>query len=166
MRLSLTHVFPCTPLEFFDYLDDPELDAVQARESNMTRELVERRTNPDGTRFKKVRCKPNRTVPGFLRPFIGADGLVYFQVQEADPAKGLLRWSVETPAFGERMKVGGTTKVEPHPDGCRRTIDGEVTIDVRFVGGKIEAFIAEDVKKSYEKTAKAMADFIRSKKKP
>lgn len=165
MKLSLSHVFPCTPLEFFDLLDDPELDAVQARESNMTRELIERRTNPDGTRFKKVKCRPNRTLPAFLKPFIGAEGLVYFQVQEADPARGTLRWSVETPALGERMKIGGTTKVEAHPDGCRRTIDGEVTVDVRFVGGKIEEFLAEDVRKSYEKTAVAMAAFIRSKKK-
>jgi hypothetical protein len=159
-KLSLTHVFPCTPAELFDLLDDPALEELQGRESNMERVVVERRTNPDGTRFKRVRCRPNRALPGFLRPLIGAEGLVFFQTAEADPARSLLRWSVEVPAFGQRMKVAGTTRVAPHPAGCERTIEGAVTVDVRLVGGQIERFVAEDVQKSYEKTARAMAAFI------
>lgn len=163
-KLSLTHVFPCTPAELFDLLEDPALDEVQARESNMQRDVVERRVEPDGRRFRKVRCKPNRSIPAFLAPLLGKDGLLFFQVAEADPARGVLRWRVEVPALGERMQVGGTTRIEPHPQGCVRTIDGEVTVNVRFVGGQIERFVADDVQKSYEKTARAMAAFIAARR--
>ena len=162
-KFSLTHVFPCTPAALFDHLDDPAMEDVQSRESNVQREVLERRVNPAGTRSKRVRCKPNRTLPGFLRPLVGPEGIVYVQVTEADPAKGLIRWRVEAPALGERLRVGGTTRIEPHPEGCRRIIDGEVTVSVRLVGGQIEKFVAEDVQKSYEKTAPAMRAFIAAK---
>jgi hypothetical protein len=162
-KLSFTHVFPCTPAEFFALFDDPGLEAVQSRESNMQREVVEARTNPDGTRFKRVRCKPNRAIPAVLKALVGPEGIVYFQVADIDPAQGLIRWRVEVPAFADRMQVGGTTRVEPHEGGCARRIEGEVTVNVRLVGGQIERFVAEDVQKSYDKTAAAMAAFIRSK---
>ncbi len=159
-KLSLSHVFPCTPLELFDLLDDPALDEVQSREANLQREVVERRIEPDGAQFKRVRCRPNRALPGFLAPFVGPEGLVYFQVTRAEPAKGLIRWSVEAPAMGERMEVAGTTRIEPHPDGCRRTIEGQVTVRVRLLGGQIERFVADEVQKSYDRTARAITAFI------
>ena len=163
MKIALSHLFPCTPLEFFDLLDDPAFEALQSRESDMQRDIVEQRTSPDGTRYKKVRCKPNRSVPGFIKPLLGPEGIVYFQVNEATPAQGLLRWSVEVPAFGERMQVKGTTRILPEGTGCRRIIEGDVTVNVRFIGGQIEKFVAEDVQKSYEKTARAIAAFIASR---
>jgi hypothetical protein len=163
-KLSLTHVFPCTPAELFDLLDDPAFEELQGRESNMERVVIEKRANPDGTRFKKVRCRPNRTLPSFLQPLLGPEGLVFFQVAEADPARSILRWSVEVPAFGKRMTVAGMTRVEPDAGGCRRTIEGEVTVSVPLVGGKIERFVADDVQKSYDKTARAMATFIAGRK--
>jgi hypothetical protein len=163
-KLSLTHVFPCTPAELFDVLDDPAFEELQGREANMERIVLERRTNPDGTRFKRVRCRPSRSLPAFLTPLVGPEGIVFFQVAEADPARSILRWSVEVPAFGKRMTVAGTTRVEPHPDGCRRTIEGQVTVTVPLVGGKIERFVADDVQKSYDKTARAMATFIAGRK--
>ena len=42
-------------------------------------------------------------------------------------------------------------------------IEGEVLVNVRFIGGQIERFVAEDVQKSYEKTARAIAAFIASR---
>ena len=68
--------------------------------------------------------------------------------------------------IGDRkgVKIGGTTRLEPHPQGCQRTIEGEVTVNVRLVGGQIERFVAEDVQKSYDRTAPAMAAFIAQRK--
>lgn len=159
-RLSITHLFPCTPEEFFRFFDDPALEELQSRESNMRREVIELRQRPDGTRTKRVRCRPDRQLPAFVKPLVGPEGLVYIQAAELDPAKGTIRWSVEVPAFGERMKVGGLTRIEPHPQGCARIIEGEVTVGVRLIGGQIERFVADDVQKSYDRTAKAMAAFI------
>lgn len=164
VKLSLSHVFPCAPGEFFDLLDDPGLEEVQQRESSMQREVLERRVAPDGSRFKRVRCRPNRTIPGFLRPLLGPDGLVYDQLTEGNPATGSIRWWVEVPAFGQRLTVGGTTRIEPHPEGCRRLIEGQVTVNVRLVGGQIERFVAEDVQKSYDKAARAMAAWMAARR--
>lgn len=166
MKLSLTHVFPCQPGELFDLLEDPELEAILAREGNLQREVVERRESPDGTRFRRVKCRPNRSVPAFLKPFVGSEGIVYFQVSEGQPASGLLRWRVEVPALGERMQVRGTTRVEPHPGGCRRIIEGEVTVAIRLVGGAIEKYVAEELHKSYDKAALGVASFMASRPRP
>lgn len=163
-KLALSHVFPCSPAELLDLLDDPAMEEVQSREANLQRDVVERRVEPDGTRFKRVRCRPNRTLPGFLAPFVGPEGLVYFQVMRADPAQRLIRWSVESPALGDRLEVGGTTRFEPHPEGCRRVIDGQVTVKVRLIGGQIERFVADEVQKSYDRTARAMAAFVAARR--
>lgn len=160
MKLALTHLFPCTPAEFFQLLEDPELEALQCRVGDMRRDVVEQRQNPDGSRYRRIRCRPNRQLPVFLKPFLGPDGIVYDQVNEWDPRTNLLRWRVEVPAFGERMQVAGTTRLEPHPSGCKRTIEGEVTVKVRLVGGQIEKFVGEDLQKSYDKTARAIAEWM------
>lgn len=164
MRIAFSHLFPCTPGEFFQLLDDPALEELQCRVGDMRREVVEQRENPDGSRYRKIRCRPNRQLPGFLKPFLGPDGVVYDQVNEWDARTGLLRWRVEVPAFGERMQVAGTTRLEAHPQGCQRTIEGDVTVKVRLIGGQIEKFVADDLQKSYDKTARAIAEFMAQRK--
>jgi hypothetical protein len=166
MKFSLTHRFPCRPEELFELLEHPDLEAILAREGKVVREVVERRVSPDGTRFRRVKCRPDRTVPAYLKPFVGPEGIVYFQISEGNFASGLLRWRVETPAMGERMKVSGTTRVEPDPAGCRRVIEGEVTVEVRLVGGAIEKYVADELQRSYDKAAVAVAAFMAARPRP
>jgi len=163
MKFKLTHVFPCTPAEFFALLDDPDFEAMQSEVSNVQRTRLELIERPDGTKRKVVRCKPDRDVPRVLKAFVGPDGIVYHQINETDAANGKLVWSIEIQGLSDRVSVGGDTSVVAHPDGCERTMAGEVTVNVRFVGGKIEQYVGDQIKSGYDKTARAIKKFIEAR---
>lgn len=164
IKFTLTHVFPCTPAEFFALHDDPDFEAMQSSVSKVQRTRLELVERPDGTRRKVVRCRPDRDVPRVLKPFVGPDGIVYHQINETDPAKGTLKWSIEIQGLSDRVTLGGDTLVVAHPDGCERTMSGEVKVNVRFVGGKIEQYVGDQIKSGYDKTARAIVAFIEDRK--
>ena len=55
-------------------------------------------------------------------------------------------------ALKDRVTVKGITRVEPHPDGCRRTIDGTIrAIDCQLENGTCASFSKPTLKISSEK---------------
>lgn len=164
MKFQMTHVFACTPGEYWDLLDTQEFEDLQAKESNVARAVREQRTNADGSRFKRVRCVPRREWPAVMKSFLGPEGLVYDQVNETYPEKNLLKWRVEVQKVGDRVHVEGTTVLRAHPDGCERTLAGEIRVSVPFVGGKIEQAVGQDFERSFQRTAEAIRRFIAERK--
>ncbi len=159
MKLHITHTFSTTPAAYFDMLLDPAFDEMISRESSMTREVIELR-DEGGVRFKRVRCRPQRDLPGPLKQVLGGKGLEYDQVNTLRPADGRIDWTVEVPAFPDRVQIGGVTHIRPHAEGCERELDGEVRVNVRLVGGRIERALVDDITKSYDKAAEAVRRWI------
>lgn len=81
-------------------------------------------------------------VPGYLQRFTPADGRVT-QTDTWGPAIDGVRsgtWEVSFP--GSPATMGGSTDVQPGPDGCRWTVRGTVKVSLPLVGGKVEGFLA------------------------
>lgn len=81
-------------------------------------------------------------IPGFLKRFTPADGLVT-QTDTWEPAAAGGRagtWSVTFP--GSPGVIEGRTAVAPATTGSRWTVTGTVQIPVPLVGGRIEGFLA------------------------
>jgi hypothetical protein len=84
-------------------------------------------------------------VPGFLQKFLPHDP----RATQSDVWGGLEdevrrgTWTAEI--LGTPARMGGAMRIEPTAVGSRYTIDGEVKVSVPLVGGKAEAFIAEQV---------------------
>ena len=97
-------------------------------------------------------------VPGFLQKFLPSDQRVtttdVWGPDEAGSRRGT--WVAEI--AGAPAKLGGTMRIEAAEGGSRYTIEGEVKVPVPLIGGKAEAFIAEQV----VKLAEAEAEVVRT----
>jgi hypothetical protein len=84
-------------------------------------------------------------VPGVLQKFLPADQRVT-TTDSWGPEQGSARhgtWSAHID--GAPATLGGTMRIEPLAHGNRYTIEGEVKVSVPLIGGKAEAFIAEQI---------------------
>ncbi len=108
-------------------------------------EVVQRRRLPDG-------------VPSFLLRFAPKDG----QVTQTDvwaPPSGEGRegtWAVTFP--GSPGSIGGVTRLEPTPTGCRWVVTGTVRVGIPLVGGRAEGFLAPLV----ERLVRTQGEVLRS----
>ena len=84
-------------------------------------------------------------IPGFLQKFLPANPRATTTDVWGPSVDGVRRatWSAEI--SGAPASLRGTMTIEPTATGNRHTIDGEVRVPVPLLGGKAEAFIAEQI---------------------
>lgn len=163
MRLHISHVFPCTPDEFMDILQEPGFDEMIAKTTGVGRTaLSEERL--DGCLHKRAHCVPERTLPTVVQKLIGADRLRYEQVTILDPAAKRLTWRILPDKIGSRVTVQGHMDFRPHPQGCERVVFGNVEVNVSLIGGQIEKGIIADVERTYQRTYEAVRAYILSRR--
>ncbi len=160
MRIAATHVFSVPARVLMDVMDEDALEDRLAEASGMQREVIEM-YEKDGIRHKRVRCRPKRNVPSFMKALVGGRQLEYDELNRTDLEGGVIEWWVEPPVFPERLVVKGITRVTEHPDGSQRVLEGEVGVKVRLLGGRIEKLICDDFHKSYDVAADRLRAYIR-----
>ena len=112
-----------------------------------SRELLEE--TDTGDEYRRV-CKvtPRRQLPAFMRPFF--PGKLHY-VEEAIWRRTADRIDIDIrpSILGGRAQITSTYRLLPEPDGViRRTYEGQVSVDVPLVGGRIERGIVGDMEKS------------------
>lgn len=152
MKLLVRHTFPCDPATFWKMYWDDAFDAELRKESAVERELLEERR--DGSVLvRRVRLTPERELPGPAAKLLGSNKLVYEQENRWDEAAGRLEWRVIPTVLPGKLDAQGTFLVRGVPGGCEQVIEGEITVNVRFIGGQIEKLIVGEVQQSYDRMA-------------
>ena len=77
-----------------------------------------------------------------------------------DLEAGRIAWRIEPPVLGEAIKVAGTFAVVPHPEGCERTIEGDVEVGIPMAGKRLEQVIVDRITQGYEMTAKLRTHWV------
>ena len=108
----------------------------------------------DGKRLRRTRVTLAKELPSAAAKVMGSKHLVYVLEELLDDANHTTQWRVLVDKVSDKVKAQGVFKLEPASDGCDRIIQGEVSVNVPFIGRKIEAGIAAELEKSYEATAK------------
>ncbi|MCB9675347.1 MAG: DUF2505 domain-containing protein [Alphaproteobacteria bacterium] len=159
MKVEVVHEFPCPPDRFFDILESDELERAIVEHSTSKRELIEDRHEGD-VRVRRWRITPSRELPGVIQKLIGAKSLAYEQVSRVDRANRRVDWRIEVAQAAGRADIGGVLHVVETPTGCRRTMIGHVEIRVPIVGGRVEKVLAEDVRKTYERSHRLISRLL------
>jgi hypothetical protein len=152
MKISARHAFACTPQQLHDLLDDEAfnhrlLDAARIDAEVLQNERI------DGVMVRRVRCVSRDELPGFMSKAMGIQRLEYEQRSTTDPASGDIRWEVHPAMGGDRVQTRGTTVVRPTAGGCERIVDGECTVRIRLIGGKVEKLLVDGTHQRYEEAA-------------
>ena len=105
---------------------------------------------------RHVRYVSKRELPGMVAKALGSKSLTYEQHNRFDAARSRMDWRVVIPA-SDRVQVSGITTITATPTGSRRVVDGDITVQVRLIGGQIEkAVVAE-----FERSMRRAVDLVR-----
>ena len=152
-KLTVRHAFACTPATFWEMFWDDDYDRMVLEAADVRREILESTEHSQGVVVQKIRTTPNRELPKAVAAVVGAAKLIYTQDSRFDPNASTLTWSVTPNVLADKVTAKGQLTVRATPSGCERLVDGEIAVNVRFVGGRIEKAIVDDVSRSYAKAA-------------
>ena len=160
MKLFVRHTFDCTPERFWQMYWDPEFDAMLQKEAGVTRELLEERKEGDVV-VRRLRVIPDRELPSAASAVIGTKKLVYEQENRWDERNGVLQWRILPTILPGKLDAKGSFRVNATPGGCEQLVEGDITVNVRFIGGQVEKAVVGEVEKSYERTAATCREWLR-----
>ena len=81
---------------------------------------------------------------------IGTSRLVYEQESELTPEREL-RWQVYPAVVPDKVTARGSMVAREVGSGVERVVDGEISVRIPLVGGRIERAIHQSVLDSYER---------------
>lgn len=119
----------------------------------------------DGKHFIRVQSlEPSTPIPGFLQSIVKSAG--YTEYDDLDWGTNVMKVRIETQMFKDRFSLHGDYIVSPLGDGkrCRREFRGEVKVSMALVGGKIEKYMMEQLRDSYEIAARVTRRWIDKEK--
>lgn len=148
-KLFVESLLTVTPEVAWSVFESQDFRTRLAEKTGLTSEIIEQRTEGD-VEITVLKFTSGTSLPTIVAKALGSSHLTYQQTNRYDVKKSRLDWDVSVPKLGERLRVGGATIIVPHPDGSRRTVNGEIEVKVRLVGGQIEKVVANEFRKSME----------------
>lgn len=162
MKLYIENHMPVDAQHAWDVFESDEYKQRLQETTNVTQEVLETRTEGD-LEIRRIRTEPDRELPGMVASAIGSKKLSYVQENRFDKAKGRMEWNVELDGIGDRVTVKGVTTCVPDGDGCKRIIDGEITVRVPLVGRRIEKAVVAEFEKSMQRANEVALDLLRQR---
>lgn len=161
MKLNVRHTFPCDPETFWKMYWDDGYDAMLSEGSGVERELLEERTEGDVV-VRRVRFTPDRELPGPVASLLGSNKLIYEQENRWDPSASEMTWKVIPTVLPGKLDARGTFRIRPTAGGCEQVVEGDITVNVRFIGGQIEKAVVAEVQQSYERMAEISRRWLKT----
>ena len=159
MKFEIAHTFAVTPEQYEAIYFDEAFGAASCDAVNLGRTLL-KLEKTDGRIVRQVRVEPQREIPGPVAKLIGNAKIAYVEEVDYDVAKRVGRWRTVPNIASDKIETGGTFEFVASGTGTTRLLKGDITVKVFGLGGFIEKFIVEDVKKSYEKAAAFTREWI------
>ena len=160
MKLFLQSDLPFDAKTAWSIFESPEFEARLEETTDIRCEVLSTEQKGDVT-VRRLRYTAKSDLPTIAAKALGTKNLTYVQTNTFDPAKSQLRWDVDLPMVGDRVSVGGTTTINDSPTGCRRVVDGDISVRMRLVGGQIEKAVVAQFKKSMERAVDLARDIAR-----
>lgn len=145
--------------ELFAALTSPEHQAAQDRANDVERrELIER--FEDATRYRcESRIYPRRQLPALLKPLVKG-GLELHEIVTWDKATDTLVYETTPSILGGRSKIQSRAQIIADGTGAKRLYKGQVTVEVKLIGGKVERSVVEDMTRSLEVATRTTLAFL------
>lgn len=160
-RFKLEHELPTEPDTFWKTFFDREYNlALYLEELTFPAfEIVEQRDTATGL-HRKVAATPRTELPAPVAKLIGPN-LRYTEEGDYDRDAGTFVWVMKTSALTDKLKNGGTLRVEPRgPGRLTRVVEAYSEASVFGVGGLLEGSTEKQVRDGWEKSAAFMRRWL------
>jgi hypothetical protein len=138
MRFTHELTYDASPEDVHAMLADPAFRERVCEAMHASRHDVSVERSGTGMRVVVDQTQPARGIPSFARTFVGDEIRIVQRETWADGSGGSLTLEIpEKPGTfdGTVRLAGGSSTVE--------SLDGEVTVKVPFVGGKLEGLVGD-----------------------
>jgi Protein of unknown function (DUF2505) len=152
MKIAYRHPLPADPQTAWAALQSAAYGEAVAKEGGADMELLED-SEKDGARVRRLKVTGKKPLPGFAQAALGVERLSYEQIETTVPGMTKLRWKVIPQKMADRVRAEGTYELVADALGSARVIEGVIEVRIPLVGGRIEKALAEELQRSYDKTA-------------
>lgn len=163
MKFEIRDAFAVPPEVLLASLLDPEIDSKLAQMTQSTREGLDETTEGDLI-VRRVRYSSTNPAFANVAKLLGTDRVSYDQTLRIDMARRVVAWQMFHPAVGDRLKAEGTFRVEPHPEGSERIVEGNVEVRIPLIGGTMEGKVVEFLKKMYARGTQWRREYLARQK--
>jgi hypothetical protein len=127
-------------------------------------EVLEARTDPDGTVHRRVDCTPKLELPAPVRKFFGGD-VGFIEAGRYDPKAKKYFVQALPRMVPDRIKTSSEVWVEPAGDKrCERIVTIDNTVKAFGLGTLIEGFIEQQTRELYQHMTEFTNHWIREQK--
>lgn len=159
MKLHIETTFPADLDAVWDIFLDHEFEARLERASGVLYESIDTETM-DGVECRRIKVTARKPLPRVIARVLRSNHLSYTQITYLDRPTNTLEWEVIPMAFADQFTAKGVTTLYSEEHGCRRVIDGNISVRIPLVGGAIEKAILRDVTDSFEKASAMALDLL------
>lgn len=156
MDFTIEHIIPLSREEYWKILHTPEFETFQAKELGL-KVYDEIAREQEGTIIRRrVKVKPEAQLPASVQKivssYISLEDLGYIEEQVRYDDKYYLEFRIHPPVLKDRIHIAGVFSLEERDEqSCLRLLEGEIKISMFGVGGIVERFILEELRRTYEK---------------
>jgi hypothetical protein len=159
VKLQAQNTFACSPERFWEMYWDSTFDDMLNEGSNVQRELLSETVDDSGC-VRRLRFTPQQELPSAVASLVGSTKLVYEHESRWEKAASVVHWQVLPVVLADKITAKGTMRVVATPSGCKQVVEGEISVRVRFIGGRIESTIIKEVSKSYNRMGEIGAKWL------
>lgn len=147
----LEHDFPKISLEkFIAHLNDPKLNQMLEEGLDFTeRKLIKRVEHPDSIEWQFI-IKKSGDLPPMIEKVVKGASISWLEDSVLKKSENCIYWRITPQNSPLKFSGEGSIKLSAHKNGCKRVIEGNISVSIPLVGKVIETFIANEMKKSYE----------------
>ncbi len=153
MNFHFSHDFDTNVASYWKIFLSEEFSKEMFADLKMRKYEVSKRED-DGKRFIRVQTlEPSTPIPSFLTSLIKSTQ--YTEYDDLEWGSNCMKVEIKTAMFADKFKMGGNYTVTALDGGkrCRREFKGEVKVSVPLIGGRIEKYMLEQMRDSYETAA-------------
>lgn len=162
MKLYVESTLPVGVDAAWDVYESDEYKRRLREQTNIQQEVLETRTEGP-IEVRRIRTEPDQELPSMVASAIGTKKLSYTQENRFDKASGRMEWTVHLDGIGDRVQVSGVTTCVPDGSGCKRVVDGEITVNVPLVGRQIEKKVVAELERSMQRANEVALALIRER---
>jgi hypothetical protein len=162
-HFKFEHDFDIDVKDYWDLFFSEEYNVDLYKELKMKERTKLEQTDDGKTLRRATRLTPSTKVPDIFKKVIS--DMSYTERNVFHRERSEMEVVVEPSMMKDKFDLRGIYSVRPLGEGrCRRKFEGDAKVSVFLVGGQIEKFMIEEIRKSYDVAANVTRRWIVERK--
>ncbi|MBI5495074.1 MAG: DUF2505 family protein [Deltaproteobacteria bacterium] len=157
----LQQVFPVPPAEVMQAQLHPGLNAfLLTRVPDLLERTELSRTTRGDVVELRTRCVPAPRIPEVARAVVRPELITWVEEARVDLVRGQIRVDITPAGFRDIFRFKGAIQVTAQGTGSLRRVEASVEIRMLFVGGLVEDYLVQEIRRNMAAEGDALVEFV------